>query len=36
MRTKLSYFTLKIKLYQAALQTAHAELVKLKEQLATA
>ena len=36
IKTKLSHFTLKTKLYQAALQTAYAELVKLKEQLATA
>jgi len=36
LKTKLSHFTLKTKLYQAALQAAYAELVKLKEQLATA
>jgi len=36
LKTNLSHFTLKTKLYQAALQTAYAELVKLKEQLATA
>jgi len=36
LKTKLSHFTLKTKLYQAALRTAYAELVKLKEQLATA
>jgi len=36
LKTKLSHFTLKTKLYQAALHSAYAELVKLKEQLATA
>lgn len=36
LKTNLSHFALKTKLYQAALQTAYAELVKLKEQLATA
>ncbi len=36
MKTKPGHFTLKTELYRAALQTACAELVKLKEQLATA
>ena len=36
LTTKLSHFTLKTKLYRAALQSAYAELVKLKEQLVTA
>jgi len=36
IKTKLSHFALKSKLYLSAVKSAYAELVKLKEQLATA